>query len=204
MAWKQRPKGPFISPSGSVRLVPVAPHGEEHRVVDLVVIGAERDEELQDLVHHLVDAGVGAVHLVDDDDGEEACCRALRSTKRVCGMGPSAASTSSRQPSAMDRTRSTSPPKSAWPGVSMMLIFVSPFQVDGGVLGEDRDPALSLQVVGVQDAAPGPPGSRGRGPPAEHLVHQRGLAVVDVGNDGDVAEVHGVFHPESGHESGRA
>src|ERR1043166_4699259 len=39
-------------------------------------------------------------------------------------MGPSAASTRSRQPSAMRRTRSTSPPKSWWPGVSMMLIFV--------------------------------------------------------------------------------
>ena len=38
---------------------------------------------------------------------------AWRRTKRVWGMGPSAASTSSRAPSAMRRTRSTSPPKSA-------------------------------------------------------------------------------------------
>ncbi len=51
---------------------------------------------------------------------------ALRSTKRVCGNGPSAASTSRTTPSAIDSTRSTSPPKSAWPGVSMMLISVSP------------------------------------------------------------------------------
>ncbi len=41
---------------------------------------------------------------------------ALRSTKRVCGSGPSDASTSSTTPSTIDRPRSTSPPKSAWPG----------------------------------------------------------------------------------------
>src|SRR5438552_6844645 len=41
-------------------------------------------------------------------------------------MGPSAASTSSRKPSTMRRIRSTSPPKSACPGVSTMLILVSP------------------------------------------------------------------------------
>ena len=54
--------------------------------------------------------------------------RAFWSTKRVCGIGPSKASTRSMQPSAMLRTRSTSPPKSEWPGVSMMFIFV-PFQL---------------------------------------------------------------------------
>ena len=48
--------------------------------------------------------------------------RALRSTKRVWGSGPSLASTSSSTPSTMASARSTSPPKSAWPGVSTMLI----------------------------------------------------------------------------------
>src|SRR6478752_1868326 len=47
--------------------------------------------------------------------------RALRRTNRVWGSGPSEASTSSRTPSTMVRPRSTSPPKSAWPGVSTML-----------------------------------------------------------------------------------
>ncbi len=47
--------------------------------------------------------------------------RALDSTKRVCGIGPSNESTTSRQPSAMFSTRSTSPPKSACPGVSIRL-----------------------------------------------------------------------------------
>src|SRR5206468_798684 len=46
---------------------------------------------------------------------------------RKIGRGnPSAASTSSRAPSAIFSTRSTSPPKSAWPGVSMMFTLVPP------------------------------------------------------------------------------
>ncbi len=46
-------------------------------------------------------------------------------TNRVWGMGPSCASTSKRHPSAIVNIRSTSPPKSACPGVSMILILVS-------------------------------------------------------------------------------
>jgi len=50
------------------------------------------------------------------------------STNRVWGKGPSDASTSKMAESAMERARSTSPPKSAWPGVSIILIFM-PLQV---------------------------------------------------------------------------
>ena len=50
---------------------------------------------------------------------------ALPTTNLVCGIGPSAASTSTIAPSTIDRMRSTSPPKSAWPGVSTMLTRAS-------------------------------------------------------------------------------
>ena len=50
---------------------------------------------------------------------------ALRSTNRVWGSGPSDASTRRITPSTISRPRSTSPPKSAWPGVSMMLMTAS-------------------------------------------------------------------------------
>jgi hypothetical protein len=50
---------------------------------------------------------------------------ALESTNLVCGIGPSAASTRMMAPSTMLRMRSTSPPKSAWPGVSTMLMRAS-------------------------------------------------------------------------------
>ena len=65
--------------------------------------------------------------LLTTTTGSRPSSSALRVTKRVCGMGPSAASTRIRTPSTMRRIRSTSPPKSAWPGVSTMLIL-TPFQ----------------------------------------------------------------------------
>ncbi len=49
---------------------------------------------------------------------------AFDNTKRVCGIGPSKASTTKITPFTILSTRSTSPPKSAWPGVSIIFIFV--------------------------------------------------------------------------------
>ena len=57
--------------------------------------------------------------------GRRPWSKAFWVTKRVWGMGPSWASTSNRTESTMDKTRSTSPPKSAWPGVSTMLMRYS-------------------------------------------------------------------------------
>src|SRR3954454_15299949 len=53
---------------------------------------------------------------------------ALRRTKRVWGSGPSDASTRSSTPSTMVSPRSTSPPKSACPGVSTMLSLTPPWR----------------------------------------------------------------------------
>ena len=69
-----------------------------------------------------------------------------------------------------------------------MLILTPPYSI-GGVLGEDRDAALALEIVGVhhpvdhllvgaEDAAL-----------AQHGIDERGLAVIDVRDDGDVADV---------------
>ena len=96
-------------------------------------------------------------------------------------------------PSTIDRMRSTSAPKSAWPGVSTMLMCVvspavGPF--DRGALGENRDPALLLEVVRIHralfDALVVAEGAR----LAEQLVDERGLAMIDVGDDRHVAKVH--------------
>jgi hypothetical protein len=75
--------------------------GVEDREVDLVLVGVEVEEELLDLVDDLVDAGVGPVDLVDHQDTGSRASRALRSTKRVWGSGPSEASTSRSTPSTM-------------------------------------------------------------------------------------------------------
>src|SRR5262249_33180635 len=63
----------------------------------------------------------------------------------------------------------------------------------GSGLGQNGDAALALQVIGVHGAL----GdllvfTEGAGL-LQQAVDQSGLAVVDVGDDGDVAELHGAF-----------
>ncbi len=68
-----------------------------------------------------------------------------------------------------------------------MLMWV-PAIVDGAVLGQDGDAALLLQVVGVHHALLDMlVGGEGAGL-LQELIHERGLAVVHVGDDGDVAQ----------------
>ena len=70
-------------------------------------------------------------------------------TKRVCGIGPSCASISSTTPSTMLKARSTSPPKSAWPGVSTMLMCV-PSQVTAQFLARIVMPrSFSIALLSI-------------------------------------------------------
>ena len=65
--------------------------------------------------------------------GLKPCFNAFPRTNLVCGIGPSAESTSKITPSAIPSTLSTSPPKSACPGVSIILILISPQGIDVGL-----------------------------------------------------------------------
>ena len=59
---------------------------------------------------------------------------------------------------------------------------------DGAVFGKNGDAAFAFQVIGIHDAL-GHAFVRGKGAGlAQQLVDQRGLAVVDVGDDGDIAD----------------
>ena len=88
----------------------------------------------------------------------------------------------------MLRMRSTSPPKSAWPGVSTMLMRTSR-QIDRGAFGEDRDAALALQLVRIEGALGDLLVGAERAALAQQLIDQRRLAVVDMRDDRDVADV---------------
>ncbi len=70
------------------------------------------------------------------------------------------------------------------------------FPGDGRVLGQDRDATLLFLVVAVHHAL-GQHGALGeRARLFEQLIDERGLAVVDVGDDGDIAQIF------DGHEVG--
>ena len=59
--------------------------------------------------------------------------------------------------------------------------------MDGGVLGQDGDAALALELVAVHRALGDALVGAERAALVQQRVDQRGLAVVDVGDDGDVA-----------------
>ena len=63
-----------------------------------------------------------------------------------------------------------------------------PAPLDGGVLGQDGDAALALLGVGIHGPLLHALVVAERAREAEHGVDQRGLAVVDVGHDGQVAD----------------
>ena len=160
--------------------------GVDDREVDLVGVGVEVDEELVDLVDDLGDAGVGAVDLVDHEDHRQLRLERLAQDEAGLGQRPLGGVDQQQDPvdhgqAALDLAAEVGVAR----GVDDVELDVA--VVDRGVLGEDRDPLLALEVHRVHH----PLGdvlalAEGAGLP-QHLVDQRRLAVVDVGNDGDVS-----------------
>ena len=170
--------------------------GEVERVLAVVLV-EQVEEELVGLVDDLGDAGVGAVDLVHDQDDREVGVQRL--AEHEAGLRQRALAGVDEQHDAVDH-RQPALDLAAEVGVAGGVDDVDRHAlrgartgvVDRGVLREDRDPLLALEVAGVHD----PLGDAGlllvRGERAglvEHRVDQRGLAVVDVRDDRDVPEV---------------
>ena len=126
--------------------------------------------------------------------GRRPHSNALRSTKRVCGRRPSAASTSSKAAvghleDALDLAAEV--------GVARRVddVDLGVADLQGDVLGQDGDAALALQIVGVEDEAVLAAVEllqlflAEQAGLAQHLIDQRGFAVIDVGDDRHIANV---------------
>ena len=145
-----------------VRGEPALARGEDVGEVELVLVGAELDEGVEDLVEDLVGPGVGAVDLVDDDDRPELVGERLAQDELRLGHRPLEGVDQHEDAvghleGALDLAAEV-----GVAGVSMMLILRRAV-VDGDVLGQDRDAPLALLVVGVEDALARRAGWRGTG-----------------------------------------
>ena len=82
-------------------------------------------------------------------------------------------------PSTIVKPRSTSPPKSAWPGgvddVDGDVVTVRGAVIYGGVLGQDRDSFFTFEVHGVHDSIVGGRSFTERTRLTEHGVDQSGF-----------------------------
>jgi len=162
--------------------------GVEDGKLNVLIPRIEVDKQVIDFIDDRFDARIAAVDLVDDQDDGRFFSRVFFTTKRVCGSGPSLASTSSKAPSTRLRLRSTSPPKSACPGVSTMLILTSRYQT-AVFFGHDGNAPLPLKGHGIHhplgDLLVFPEGAA----LFQHAVKKGCLAVVYVRDDGDIAKV---------------
>src|SRR5580700_7185914 len=162
--------------------------GVEDRKVELVLGGVKIDEEIVDLVEDFLGARVGAVDFVDDEDGREARFESFG--EDVAGLRQRAFGSVDEEHDAIDHFEGAFD-FAAEVGVARSVddVDLLAFVVDGGVFGEDGDAALALQLVRVHDAVgDGFVSAEGAGL-AEELIDEGGLAVVDVGDDGDVANL---------------
>ncbi len=159
--------------------------GVDHREIELIFGRVEIDEQIVDFVEHFLDARVGAVDLVDDDDRRQA--RFERLHQHVAGLRQRAFAGVDQQHDAVD-------------DFERALDFAAEIAVAGrvddvdldvvithaGGFGENGDAALALQVVRVHDAFGDLLVVSENAALTEHGVDQGSLAVVDVRNDGDV------------------
>ena len=162
--------------------------GVDDRELDLVVGRVEVEEELVDLVDDRGDAGVGAVDLVDHADHRQA--RFERLAQDETRLRHRALGGVDQQEDAVDH-RQRPFDLAAEVGVAGRVddVELDLAVAHRGVLGEDRDPLLALEVHRVHHPL-GDVGALAKGARLpQHRVDKRRLAVIDVGDDGDVSQV---------------
>ncbi len=152
------------------------------------VRGIEVDEQLIDLVDHLGDSGIGTIDLVHGEDhrhiagerlAEHESCLRKGTLRRV-----------HEQHDSVDHGE-RSLDLAAEVGVTRSIDDVEGDTLpnERGVLGEDGDPLLALEVHRVHDALGDRLVGSERAGLSEHGVDEGRLAVVDVGDDREVAKI---------------
>ena len=160
----------------------------DDRELDLLLVGVEVEEQLVDLVDDLRDARVGPVDLVDDEDHRQLRLERLAQhearlrQRPLGGVDEQQHAVDHRQP-ALDLAAEVGVPG----GVDDVELDVPVAQ--RGVLGEDRDALLALEVHRVEHARGDVLADAKGARLPQHRVDQRRLAVVDVRDDRDVADV---------------
>ncbi|MBG9887308.1 hypothetical protein ABE10_12385, partial [Bacillus toyonensis] len=181
--------------------------GDVQQRVDIEVrdvvheVRGETQQQVVRLTLHLGDTGVRAVGLVDEEDDGKLRLERLaqdetRLRQRALARVDEQHHAVHHRESALDLAAEVRVAGSVDHVDGDRSLGVRAVVGDRRVLGEDRDALLALQVVRVHGALLDVRVLAERSGLTEHRVHQRGLAVIDVGDDCDVAEVcaEGVRH----------
>ncbi len=160
---------------------------EQHGALQLIVGGVQVDEQLQYLVHNLQHALVRTVNLVDNYDHAMTQLQCLGQHKT--GLGHGTLCRVYQQDNAVDHLEDTLylAAEVRMPG-GVNNVDLRVLIGDGSVLCQNGDAALPLQIVGVHNAVHNLLVFPIDAALLEHLVHQGGFTVVNVGNDGYVSD----------------
>ncbi len=161
----------------------------ENREVELLVGGVERREQVEHFVDDFDRSRVGAVDLVDDDDGLETHLERLGDDE--LGLRQRTFGGVDQHQGAVHHV------EDALHLAAEIGVAGSVDDVDAGVfpdhrggLGQDGDAALALEVVGIHGALDHALVLAVGAGLLQQPVDQRGFAMVDVRDDGDVANIH--------------
>ena len=170
----------------------VAAHGIEHGEFQLFVVGAEVDEEIVDFVEHFLDAGVLAVDLVDDHHHGQAGLQGLAQHK-ACLWQRAFGGIHQQDGAAGHGQGAFHLAAKVRVAGGVDDVDFDTFPADGAVLGGNGDAAFAFQIHVVHDAVIDLLIRTEHAALAEHGIHQGGLAVVNVGYDGNIAQFF-IFH----------
>ncbi len=167
--------------------------------IELLVGGVKFEEKLEDHVEHLVRPGVLAVDLVDDDDGLGADFERL--AQHEFRLGLRAVEGVDDEQHAVDHLEDALD-FAAEIGVAGRVddVDVIILVLERGVLGLDRDAFFAFEVHRIHDALDDGLVRAERARLTQELIHERGFAVVNVGDNGDVANLLDDFHKMRGNK----
>ena len=167
--------------------IAVERRGVDHREVELIFRRAELVEQIECLVKDPVRTSARAVDFIDNDNGLKPLCECLAGNE--ARLRHRAFNGINEQQYAVDH-REDALDLAAEVGVTRGVndVNVHPFIFNCAVLGQNGDAALAFDRVGVHHALfnllVGAEGAR----TLKKTVDHRGLAVVDVGDDRNIAD----------------
>ena len=166
----------------------VAAGGEYNRAVELLVVCVQLQQQHTRLIHNLVRTCVGTVDLVDNYDYRQAQLQRL--FKHEAGLRHRAFKRIDQQQHAAHHLQyALYLARKVGVAGSIDYVDFDALIVYGGILRQYGYTAFALKVVRVHDAFGNLLIVAEHARLLEHLVHQCGLTMVNVGNDGYITQI---------------
>ena len=161
---------------------------EQHGAVQLLIGSAQIHQQVEHFVDDFLDAGIGTVDLVDGHHQAQVLLQGL--LQHETGLGHAALGSVHQQQNAVDHLQHALH-LAAKVGVARGIddVDLDALVGAGAVLGQNGNAALTLDIAAVHDTLGDNLVIAECAALMQHCVHQRGLAVVNVSDNGNVAQI---------------